>query len=103
MTLHTHLPIYRKGCESRGIDFAGQVILPWRRITRPRTLRHALHRLEQMPDSEVYASGNSYLGLARQASASHNAQAQLCRALLQRGHAVEGLHLSKAFRKALST
>lgn len=32
-------------------------------------------------------------------SASHNAQAQICRALLKRGHAVDGLHLEKAFRK----
>ncbi|VUZ24133.1 Uncharacterised protein [uncultured Comamonas sp.] len=88
---------------SRGIDFAGQVILPWRRITRPRTLRQALHRLEHMPDADVYASGNSYLGLARQASASHHAQAQLCRALLKRGHAVDGMHLTKAFRKAPTT
>lgn len=44
-------------------------------------------------------SGNSYLGLARQAGNSHQEQALICRALLKRGHAVEGLHLSKAFRK----
>ena len=69
----------------------------------PRTLRNALHRLEHMPGADVYASGNSYLGLTRQASASHHAQARLCRALLQRGHAVEGLHLTKAFRKARTT
>lgn len=83
----------------RGIDYAGQVILPWRRVTRRRTLRHALARLEQMPAADVYASGNSYLGLARQAGASYHEQAQICRALLKRGHAVEGLHLTKAFRK----
>lgn len=82
----------------RGIDFVGQVIKPWRRTTRPRTLHSALKRLEQMPAAEVYAAGNSYLGLARQASHSHKEQAQICRALLKRGHAVEGLHLTKAFR-----
>ncbi len=84
---------------AHGIDYAGQVIRPWRRTTRPRTLRQALTRLEVMPAADVYASGNSYLGLVRQAGTSHNEQAQICRALLKRGHAVEGLHLSKAFRK----
>lgn len=58
---------------ARGIDFAGHVIRPWHRTTRPRTLHQAIHRLEHMPDADVYASGNSYLGLARQASASHHA------------------------------
>ena len=82
----------------RGIDFVGQVIKPWRRTTRPRTLRSALQRLEHMPAPEIFAAGNSYLGLVRQASHSHKEQAQICRALLKRGHAVEGLHLSKAFR-----
>ncbi|GKS92766.1 RNA-directed DNA polymerase [Acidovorax sp. SUPP2539] len=84
----------------RGIDYVGHVIKPWRRVTRPRTLQSALARLEDMPAADVYASGNSYLGLARQASHSHHAQALLCRALLKRGHAIEGKHLTKAFRKA---
>lgn len=53
-----------------------------------------------MPEGDVFATGNSYLGLARQAGASHNEQALLCRALLKRGHSVEGLHLSKAFRRS---
>lgn len=83
----------------RGIDYVGQVILPWRRVTRRRTLRQALARLEDMPDEDIYASGNSYLGLVRQASHSHHEQALICRALLKRRHAVEGLHLEKAFRK----
>lgn len=83
----------------RGIDYVGQVILPWRRVTRRRTLRQALDRLEDMPDEDIYASGNSYLGLVRQASHSYHEQAVICRALLRRGHAVEGLRLEKAFRK----
>lgn len=83
----------------RGIDYVGHVIKPWRRTTRPRTLHQAISRLENMPAADVYASGNSYLGLVRQASHSHHAQALICRALLKRGHAVDGLHLEKAFRK----
>lgn len=83
----------------RGIDYVGHVIRPWRRTTRPRTLHAALARLEDMPAADVYASGNSYLGLARQASHSHNAQAKVCLALLKRGHAVDGMHLEKAYRR----
>ena len=48
---------------ARGIDFVGQIIKPWHRVTRQRTLAAALHRIEHMPDADVYASGNSYLGL----------------------------------------
>lgn len=81
----------------RGIDFVGQVIKPWRRITRPRTLNRALHKLEHMPLADVHAAGNSYLGLVRQASHSQKERAALCRALLKRGHSIEGLHLSKAY------
>ncbi|WP_311220759.1 MULTISPECIES: hypothetical protein [unclassified Acidovorax] len=85
----------------RGVDFVGQVIKPWRRTTRRRTLTSALQRLETLPaSSAVRTTGNSYLGLVRQASHSHQERAQICCALLKRGHAVEGLHLSKTFRKA---
>lgn len=83
----------------RGIDYAGQLILPHRRVTRRRTLRNALRRLEEIPDSQVFETGNSYLGLVRQAGASHHEQALICRALLKRGHAIDGLHLEKAFRR----
>lgn len=83
---------------SRGIDYVGQVIRPWHTTTRPRTLHMALARLEQMPTADVFAAGNSYLGLVRQASHSHAERAAICRALLKRGHAVEGRHLSKTFR-----
>ena len=82
----------------RGIDFVGHVIQPHRRTTRRRTLRAALHRLEHMPAQDVYAAGNSYLGLVRQADASHHEQALIARALLKRGHAVDG-DLSRAFRR----
>jgi len=64
-------------------------------------LHSALDRLETMPDEDTYASGNSYLGLVRQASHSHSERAAICRALLRRGHVVEGKRLSKAFRRAI--
>lgn len=84
---------------ARGIDFVGHVIKPWRRTTRPRTLASALTRIEHLPEADTYAAGNSYLGLVRQASHSHKERAAICRALLKRGHAVEGLRLSQAFRR----
>lgn len=84
---------------ARSVDFVGHVIKPWRRTTRPRTLATALRRIEALPDADTYQAGNSYLGLVRQASHSHQERAAVCRALLKRGHSVEGLHLTKAFRK----
>lgn len=84
---------------SRGIDFVGQVIRPHHRTTRARTLRVALHRLETMPAEQLHASGNSYLGLVRQSGTSHHEQALVCRALMKRGHTVNGA-LTKAYRRA---
>ena len=83
----------------RGVDMVGQVIKPWRRTTRPRTLRTALQRLATMPAGEVFEAGNSYLGLVRQASHSHADQARIARLLLDRGHAVAG-DLSKIYRRS---
>jgi len=86
---------------ARGIDFVGHVINPYSHTTRRTTLRGALHRLETMPADEVLAAGNSYLGLVGQAEHSHTDKARIARALLKRGHAVDG-DLSKAFRKQFS-
>lgn len=83
---------------ARGIDFVGHVIRPWRRTTRPKTLTRALQRIETMPSSEIFAAGNSYLGLVRQASHSHVEQAQIARALLKRGHAIDGA-MTRTFRR----
>lgn len=83
----------------RGIDFVGHVIKPWRRTTRPRTLRTALSRIEHMPADEVFQAGNSYLGLIGQASHPHTDRAQLANALLARGHCVKS-DLTKIYRKA---
>jgi RNA-directed DNA polymerase len=87
---------------ARGIDFVGHVVRPWRRVTRPRTLRAALNRLQHMPADELHVSGNSYLGLVRQAGASHHEQALLASLLLKRGHVVDG-DLSRVFRTRKAT
>jgi RNA-directed DNA polymerase len=83
----------------RGVDFVGHVIKPWRRTTRPRTLRVALQRIETMPADELFAVGNSYLGLLSQASHSHTDRARVANALLARGHCVKS-DLSKIYRRA---
>lgn len=83
----------------RGIDFVGQVIKPWRRTTRRRTVATALQRLASMPAANVFAAGNSYLGQAGQASHGHQDRAAIARALLRRGHVVAG-DLSKVYARA---
>ena len=85
----------------RGVDFVGHVIKPWRRTTRARTVRGALHELSTMPAADLFASGNSYFGLLRQSSHSHSDRARIANLLLQRGHAVKG-DLTKIFRKTAS-
>jgi len=82
----------------RGIDFAGHLIKPHRRSIRPRTVRATLQRVAAMPAEDLYEAGNSYFGLMRQASHSHNDRAQLARLLLARGHAVNR-QLTKTYRR----
>lgn len=83
----------------RGVDIVGHVIKPWRRTTRARTLATALSRLANMPTEDLFAAGNSYLGLLRQASHSHTDQVRLARLLRRRGHVVDG-SLNKIFRRS---
>ena len=82
----------------RGVDFVGHVIKPWRRTTRKRTVATAVSRLQTMPADEVFAAGNSYLGLLRQATHSHASRVTVAHALLARGHAVRS-DLTKVYRK----
>jgi len=83
---------------NRGIDFVGQVIKPWHRTTRPRTVTAALQRIAQADAGEVYQSANSYFGLLRQATHSHHDRTRLAHAVLARGHCVAA-DLTRAFRK----
>lgn len=73
----------------RGVDFVGQVVLPWRRITRPRTVRTGLARVERTLDADLPRTANSYFGLLRQASHSHHDRTRLANLLRQRGRAVK--------------
>jgi RNA-directed DNA polymerase len=83
---------------ARGVDFVGQVIQPWRRSTRRRTVATAVARTRAVAPVDVVATANSYFGLLRQATASHGDRARLARAVLERGHCVAAT-LVKAYRR----
>jgi len=82
----------------RGIDFVGQVIKPWRRTLRRRTLNDALHRVSNMEPDRLFESSNSYFGLLRQATHSHADRARLTNVLLRRGQSVNH-SLTKTYRR----
>jgi RNA-directed DNA polymerase len=84
---------------SRGVDFVGHVIKPWRRTTRARTVTAALQRVAGVPADELLQTANSYFGLLRQATHGHADRAALARAVLQRGRCVDG-GFTKTFRRA---
>ena len=73
----------------RGVDFVGQVVKPWRRTIRRRTVHAALARISAMPAEDLPAAANSYFGLLRQASHSARDRARLARAVMRRGEAVD--------------
>jgi len=85
---------------ARGIDFVGQVLKPWRRATRRRTVHNALGRVQRAqsdkPAAELQIRANSYFGLLRQATASHHDRARLARAVRLAGYAVD-MFLTKAY------
>lgn len=72
----------------RGVDFVGQAIKPWHRVTRKRTVNHAINRIYTLPKQKIAPAANSYYGLFRQATHSHQHRCALSKALLQRGNAV---------------
>ncbi len=82
---------------SRGVDFVGQVIKPWHRTTRKRTLNHALQQAKKAPAEKLRETVNSYFGLLRQATHSHKHRTQLARLVLRRGKAVNA-ELTKTYR-----
>jgi hypothetical protein len=76
----------------------GHVIKPWHTSTRRRTVREAVNRISAMDHADVFTSANSYFGLLRQAGSSHRDRARIARAVLRRGHAVNGA-LTKTYRR----
>lgn len=82
---------------ARGIDFVGQVIKPWRRVTRRKTVAEAARRIAAAPEGDLLATANSYFGLIGQATASRHDRAQLARLLLRRGYTVNAA-LTQTYR-----
>lgn len=82
----------------RGVDFVGQVVMPWRRITRKRAVNEAIRRINITLDSELLEVANSYFGLLGQASKSHKSRAKLANVLRWRGHTIDK-NLSKTYRR----
>jgi len=83
---------------ARGIDFVGQVIRPWRRTIRARSLATAMRRVGEVPADQVHQTVNSYFGLLRQASHSHGDRAALANSVRRRGHCVDAA-FTKTFAK----
>ena len=73
---------------ARGIDFVGQVIKPWRRTTRRKTVDNAIQAATTAPITALRETANSYFGLMRQATHSHTDRKRLAKALLMRGKSV---------------
>lgn len=83
----------------RGIDFVGQVIKPWRRTTRRKTVAHALRRIASTPQDSLRETANSYFGLLTQATHSHADRRKIAKAVLMRGRAVNA-GLTKTYKGA---
>jgi retron-type reverse transcriptase len=83
----------------RGIDFVGQVIRPWHRTTRRRTVTSALQRIATVPADQLLETGNSYFGLMRQATHSHHVRTQIANALRKRGQWINQ-SITKTYRRA---
>ncbi len=87
---------------ARGIDFVGQLIRPWSRTTRPRTLTAALKRVAEAPAADLHQTANSYFGLLRQATHSHHERALLANVVRNRGHCVNAV-FTKTYAKSGTT
>ncbi|MFA6121882.1 MAG: RNA-directed DNA polymerase [Sideroxydans sp.] len=82
----------------RGVDFVGQVIRPWRRVTRKRTVNTAMARVRDIDAADLFETANSYFGLFRQSTHSYHQRAKLSNVLRYRGHCIGG-DLTKIFRR----
>lgn len=81
----------------RGVDFVGQVIKPWRRTTRRRTVKHAIARVLASDKHQVQKTANSYYGLFRMATHSHMDRVNLTHAVFTHGKAVNR-QLTKTYK-----
>ena len=83
----------------RGIDFVGQLITPWHRLPRRRTVHAMLARLASTPAEELSPRINSAFGTLRQATHSHHDRIALARLALRRGFSVD-MKLTKTYPRS---
>jgi RNA-directed DNA polymerase len=83
----------------RGVDFVGQVIRPFHRTTRKRSVNEAIRRINITPDSVLLEVANSYFGLLGQSTKSQKSRAKIANVLRWRGHTINK-DLSKTYRKS---
>jgi RNA-directed DNA polymerase len=83
----------------RGVDFVGQVIKPWHRYTRKRTVNNAIQRIRTINQSDLYETANSYLGIIGQASSNHHDKCKVAKEILKRRFCVNQ-KISKVYRHA---
>lgn len=81
----------------RGVDFVGQVIKPWRRYTRKRTVNNAIEAIRKSKKSDLFETANSYFGLIGQASSSHHDRSKIANTLRDKGMTVN-FKLTKTYR-----
>lgn len=82
----------------RGVDFVGQVVRPWHRVTRKRTVNEAMRRVKEVPAADLHETANSYYGLLRQSTRSFHQRAKLSNILRYRGHSISS-NLTKTYRR----
>jgi RNA-directed DNA polymerase len=86
---------------SRGVDFVGQVIRPWCRTSRKRTVNEAMTRVASIDAKDLFETANSYYGLLRQATHSYHQRVKLSNILRYRDHTISA-NLTKTYRRKVS-
>ena len=114
MAIHTDLPIYRTGVQLLGLAIDAQVQMPRsvKRILGDTITAHCVKMLDlmAMANATQHAARAQHIErllveqraltvLLRQAAHSHAERARLARAVLDRGHCVNGA-LTKAYRRS---
>ncbi|MDO9140946.1 MAG: RNA-directed DNA polymerase [Methylobacter sp.] len=69
---------------SKGVDFVGHIVRPFRRQWRPQTQRSAIRKIAQSTNAKAAQTCTSYLGLAR-TNGTHSQTLSIARAALKRG------------------
>jgi RNA-directed DNA polymerase len=82
----------------RGVDYVGQVIKPWRRTVRRKIVSDAIFKIRDNNTQKIKEITNSYLGICRSASHSHNDRAKISRSLVKAGYTVDKA-LTKMYNK----